>query len=212
MIYLARHGETEWNVTGRMQGHKDSPLTPKGRQQAMALRDNLRAGLAHLPEDRSKLNAAWSSCLNRAIKTAGICIENTGLSLITDSALNEICLGPWEGLTFQEAEKMSPVQFYNFWNRPSMYIPADGGETFLQVQSRMVQAITGILETYAQRHVLVISHWIAIKTAIVYFKGMRIDDIPHIPRIENGSYCIISIKKGRPFVKYHDPKALNNNI
>lgn len=204
MIYLARHGETEWNVAGRMQGHKDSPLTPKGRQQAMVLRDNLCAGLARLPEGGAKLSSAWSSCLHRAVETAEICIENAGLSLITDSALNEICLGPWEGLTFQEAEKISPRQFFNFWNRPSMYIPPDGGETFLQVQIRMTQAITNILKTFRHGHVLLVSHWIAIKTALAYFKGMHIDEIPHIPKIGNGSYCLISMERGRPSVRYHD--------
>lgn len=204
MIYLARHGETEWNTTGRMQGHKDSFLTRKGMQQAMMLRNNIRTAMAHLPDSKRELDAAWSSCLGRAVKTAEICIENTGLSLTTHSALDEICLGSWEGLTFQEAERVSPIQFFNFWHRPSRYIPTDGGETFEQVQERMVLAITDILKTYTHRHVLVVSHWIAIKTALAYFMDMRLDDIPYIPKIINGSYCIISMKDGKPSVKYHN--------
>jgi probable phosphoglycerate mutase len=198
IIYIARHGETEWNRQGRMQGQKDSPLTALGREQAMTLRQNL------LADERiaatGGISVAYSSALGRARETLEICLKDMDIHRDSSAGLNEICLGPWEGLTFEEVKQRWPEQFHNFWHGPSRYVPEGNGETFEQVQNRMVSSIKRIMDRHRSGNILVISHWIAIKTALAYFKGLQIDAIPNMPKPANGEYQIIGKEsRGTPF-------------
>ncbi len=190
-IYLARHGETEWNVAKRMQGQKDSPLTSRGRDQAVLLREKL---LADPVIAEHGIDFAFSSALGRACETLEICLDGINIPKKTDSDLNEISLGEWEGLTFREVEQKWPEEFYNFWHCPSLYTPSRGGETYMQLQARMVSTLkkmSAIIKKPA--NVLVISHWIAIKTALVALQGLSIDHIPSIPKPANGEFQIITL-------------------
>ncbi len=190
-IYIARHGETEWNVEKRMQGQKDSPLTEQGRKQAELLREHLLAD-SDIRKDRGPV-MAFSSALGRAQETLEICLKGIDVPSESLSELNEICLGEWEGLTFSEVEKRWPEQFYNFWHRPSQYVPTKGGERFAEVQRRMLAALEQIHRDHAGGNILVISHWIAIKTAMAAIKGLGIDAIPEIPKPQNGTFQIITL-------------------
>src|SRR4051812_24393478 len=105
MIYLVRHGETEFNLLGRLQGRFDSPLTPKGVTQAEAIGRHLRT-LVGLPDD-------WivvSSPLARTVRTAEIIRAETGIAsdVITDHRLREISMGSWDGLSREEIEERWP--------------------------------------------------------------------------------------------------------
>ncbi len=189
-IFIARHGETLWNRQGRMQGQQDSALTDRGRAQAEQLKEHLMCN----PTIQSQgICAAYSSNLGRAKETLAICLKGTTVPSYALNELNEICLGDWEGLTFQEVEQRWPEQFHNFWHHPSRYVPAGNGETFLQLQQRVIKALKKIMQRHHGENILVISHWMAIKTAIAYFKGMDIDHIPSIPKPDNGEYNILSI-------------------
>ena len=196
-IYLARHGETEWNVAGIMQGQKDSLLTERGVAQAILLRNNLLSDLLLQGSHHNlQISAAYSSVLGRAEKTLKICTDGLGISRTSLPGLNEIALGDWEGLTFSEVERRWPEQFKNFWQYPSRYIPSGNGETFMQVQSRMVASIKELLQRHRGENLLVISHWIAIKSAMAYFMGLDIDDIPRIVKPPNGKYKILETREG----------------
>jgi broad specificity phosphatase PhoE len=104
MIYLIRHGQTEFNREGRYQGHCDSPLTALGRNQAARVGEMLR-GLIGDP-------APWrfvSSPLGRAVDTAQIVRTAAGLpDLALDPRLREISMGSWDGLTDEEIAAVSP--------------------------------------------------------------------------------------------------------
>lgn len=104
-MFLLRHGETEFNRVGRVQGHLDSPLTPRGVAQAEAIGRHLRTLIG--------TEAGWvveSSPLGRAIATATIIREQTGITagLCIDDRLREISLGSWDGLTRDEIEARWP--------------------------------------------------------------------------------------------------------
>jgi len=96
VIYLVRHGETEWNRDDRMQGQCDSPLTARGREQVRANGRMLAAmGIADLP--------TWVSPLGRTRATVALLAEEMKLGPITfEPRLQEIALGSWEGLTAAE--------------------------------------------------------------------------------------------------------------
>ena len=89
-LYILRHGETEWNAAGRLQGHHHSPLTAEGRAQALRQR-TLLAGV-----DLTGF-AAISSPQERALETATIALEGLIGDITTAPALREIGLGDWAG-------------------------------------------------------------------------------------------------------------------
>ena len=106
IIYLFRHGETEWNVEGRRQGHKNSPLTSRGKLQA---RNN-----AHCLQRNSSLAKpiiVYSSPLGRAKDTASIILNELDIStnsIIFEDRLMESSFGKWEGLTDHEVAEQYP--------------------------------------------------------------------------------------------------------
>ena len=89
-ILLVRHGETDWNLQRRVQGHSDTPLNDNGRAQALALADTL---------DDVELDAVYASDLARAFETARIVAERRGLTVTSVPGLRERNFGTWEGLT-----------------------------------------------------------------------------------------------------------------
>jgi len=105
-IYLVRHGETVWNRAGRLQGHKDSPLTDRGREQAERVARALLTALGKAPKVR-----LVSSSLGRALETAWIIVRTLDVSVETDTRLGEAALGSWSGLTRTEVEAGWPACF-----------------------------------------------------------------------------------------------------
>lgn len=85
-VYLIRHGQTNWNVEGKLQGHTDEPLNEDGESQAHALKAKLEG---------VSFDAVFSSDLSRASKTAEIIIGSQ--DIVKDPALRERCMGAWEG-------------------------------------------------------------------------------------------------------------------
>jgi broad specificity phosphatase PhoE len=98
-IFLARHGQTDWNAARRWQGHADPPLNEHGRTEAQALAESL------VPHG---IEAIYSSDLGRARETAEIVAARLGLSVTLDARLREVDVGEWSGLTTPEIEQMYP--------------------------------------------------------------------------------------------------------
>ncbi len=132
-LYLLRHGETEFNIEGRLQGQQDSPLTARGRAQARAHGALLKTLIAE-PE-------TWrvvASPLGRTMDTARLACAELGLpeaAIETDPRLKEIAFGDWEGLTWAEAEARHP----DLWaarerDRWGFVVP--GGESYEMVALR----------------------------------------------------------------------------
>jgi len=152
-ILLVRHGESEGNLAGRLQGHIDSPLSALGRAQAH------RVG-SWLKERKLRWSAAYASPLSRARETAAIIAERTGYPEPTlDEDLREIGAGALEGLTRGEMIKKYP----SFIDRQVTDLgdfAEFGGEGYDAVQSRVGR----ILEKLQARHrkgadvVLVVAH------------------------------------------------------
>jgi broad specificity phosphatase PhoE len=99
-LLLVRHGETDWNADGRLQGQTDRPLSDFGRRQARQLADELAD---------EQLEAIYSSDLSRARETAEIVGERLGLPVVLDPDLREKDWGTWEGLTAVERDRVEFV-------------------------------------------------------------------------------------------------------
>ena len=140
-IYIVRHGETQWNLECRVQGHQDSPLTEKGIKQAKDLSRSFAINGVNF-------DCAYSSPSERALKTANIIIGETKVPIHEKDELKEISFGAWEGKNNQEIKKQNSVELHNFWNRPGKYKSESfNGESFLQLQKRAVKIFYGIMKT-----------------------------------------------------------------
>lgn len=127
MIYLVRHGQTEWNVAGRMQGQLDSPLTRKGVAQARAVGRRLRQELS-----TTKSVRLISSPMGRAMSTAGIVanvLEIEESEIAPEPLLAEMHWGDWQGYSHAEVEEKYPgAQAERERNRWDFVVP--GGESY----------------------------------------------------------------------------------
>ena len=137
-IYYIRHGETDWNRTGRLQGTLDIPLNALGRSQAAQAGRILAERLARDGRDRDTL-VFVASPLARARTTMELVRSELNLpagGYGLDDRLREIGYGEWEGRTLAESEVADPDLFarrqFDKWR-----VPAPGGETYASVQERM---------------------------------------------------------------------------
>jgi len=132
-LLLVRHGETDWNADGRLQGHTDRPLSEFGRLQAQRLAEELEG---------EQLEAIYSSDLARARETAEIVSERLGLPVELNPDLREKDWGNWEGLIAVERDRVEFV-----------------GESTEAHQERMLRALRRISERHpGDRRVLVVTH------------------------------------------------------
>lgn len=134
-VLLVRHGETDYNVTGRWQGQLDTPLNALGRQQADKVAQALRG---------VQLNLIVSSDLVRAVDTARAIAAHHGLSPLLDARWREIHLGIFQGLTRQEIKETYPLE-YNSWHYDDNFV-VPNGESRLQVQNRVYEAWLSLVE------------------------------------------------------------------
>jgi probable phosphoglycerate mutase len=137
-IRLARHGETNDNVPPlRFQGWTDTPLNDTGRGQARELADRV-AG--------DEIASLWASDLSRARETAEIVGARIGLEAVLDSRLREGARGRWEGRLMQDIERDEP-ELYAHWRRGGADFRFPGGESLLQHQQRVTEALAEIHAT-----------------------------------------------------------------
>lgn len=151
MIYLLRHGQTEFNLQGRMQGRLDSPLTALGVQQARRMGRVLR-GFVDDPDRWSIV----SSPLGRALRTAEIVRDETGLDcgIALDERLAEVSGGDWEGLTREEIDILHPDLDPNIPLR-RLLLTAPGGEGEAALDRRLADWLAGIDEADGRRRIVV---------------------------------------------------------
>ncbi|MFP4354816.1 MAG: histidine phosphatase family protein [Phycisphaerae bacterium] len=147
LLTLVRHGETEWNLQGRLQGHLDSPLTGRGRAQAAALAEAL-AGRA--------FDAIYSSDLGRAMQTAEI-LAGPEAEVVTIPDLRERHLGCFQGHTWDELDQTMPETVRAFRQADADW-PIPAGESAQQRFERNIRAFEKIAQDNPGRQVLVIGH------------------------------------------------------
>ena len=151
-LYVLRHGETAWNTERRMQGSKDSALTERGRQQAIAMGRTLRRELENAPKPTCFLR----SPLGRARETADIVGRELGLDeneWRDDPRLAELGYGQWEGFSWKEIEVTHPTALADWRADPHAYCPP-GGETHVELRRRS-QALLAEIAASGRRTVVV---------------------------------------------------------
>src|SRR6266567_1889681 len=165
-LLLVRHGETDWNAEGRLQGQTDRPLSDYGRRQAHQLAEEL---------DGEELEAIYSSDLARARETAEIAGRKLGLPTVLDPDLREKDWGTWEGLTAAERDRVEFV-----------------GESTEAHQERILHALRRIAERHPDGRVLVVTHGGSMRRVQTAALGMALPVVENCGRwacaIENGAF------------------------
>lgn len=193
IIYITRHGQTEWNVLHKMQGHQDSPLTSLGINQAEWLRDAMSG---------EKIDVIYSSSSPRAVKTAEIIKANRELAIIEAENLREMNLGEWEGQIQAELKTRYPEQFHNFWNDPE-HFSVPGGETYQEVLTRSTHILHDILAKHEGKTIMIVTHTVVVKLLMSYFEGRPLKEIWNPPYIYPTCLCKIEYEDQRPTIVLH---------
>ena len=172
VLYIVRHGETDWNVAGRWQGHTDVPLNANGRTQALAVAAALRG---------QTFAGVVASDLSRAHETARIVAAELGLAVAyTDPDLRERHFGPFEGLTRDECASYHP-DAWRAWILDR--VAPGGGESQEELSVRMHAAVGRAALHVATPEVaaLVVTHGGSMRALLAAALG----EVP--PPIANGA-------------------------
>jgi len=159
-LTLIRHGLTEWNASGRFQGHSDVPLSPEGRSQA-----ELLAGYV---ATFTTIDAVVSSPLARAVETARIALPGHEIEL--DDRLREIDFGAFEGRT---REQLEGDPRWRAWVEDPFVLRPPEGEAYVQLRDRVVEWLAAARARYADRHVVAVTHSGSIQMLLAALLGVE---------------------------------------
>lgn len=170
ILYFVRHGQTIWNQEHRMQGFKNSALTPRGLQQA----DQLGQHLTKLP----KIDRILVSPSPRAQQTAQHLNAQIKRPITTVPEFQELNMGCWEGQTHQAIQQASPVEWQRFWHDPTAFEALNGGETFSQLQQRAQRGFERSLQVYPKETLLIVAHRVTLRVLLAQLLQQPIVAIP----------------------------------
>lgn len=178
-LVLLRHAEADFH--GRFCGHSNPSLTMRGRTRLLAIIQGL--SLASISP-----TAIWSSDLRRATETAEPVAKHFGLNYSTSPGLREMNFGSWEGLSWSEVESRYPEDS-RAWMVKFPHHRPPGGESFLELQARVIDELQSLADQAEPVCTLVVTHAGFIRTAVAWVLGMSDECISRIAL----NHCAISI-------------------
>ena len=185
--YLVRHGETDWNRDGIIQGQSDPPLNERGIEAARSL------GRRIAPYG---LTAAYSSDLARASETAKVILEGRPVPAQTDRDLREFSYGEWEGMTLDEARSLEPGVFDRQLGVGNGDFAAPQGETTAQLLGRVRRFYARTIERHdPEENLLIVTHGGPVRALLVLLLGLPREYFWRV-RVDLGSLSIISNHTG----------------
>ena len=155
-VVFIRHGQTEWNVSGRYQGQSDVALSKEGIAQAEKL-------AKHFPV--AAVDAVYSSDLMRARVTAEKVAEKFGLPVQTEPAFRELNFGDWEGLTYEQITASWADAMTNFLRHPDI-LQIPHGESFPEVRQRAMKRLRELLAEHEGHVIAVVAHGAVLRTML----------------------------------------------
>ena len=197
-IYLVRHGETDWNQAGLLQGQTDIALNVQGLEQAHDAAERLK---------KVPFEIAFCSPLIRAKRTAEIIIGDRKITLTTDERLRELNFGPWEGVDIRTIRDAASQPFTN----PGSYIPPVGAESFAQLYHRSGEFVDQVLlpleGTYET--VLVVAHGGVNRSILNPVLNIPVDDFWRV-HMGNCATAIFDCTDGKlTMLEYMDSQSAN---
>ncbi|MEM9514783.1 MAG: histidine phosphatase family protein [Actinomycetota bacterium] len=182
MLILVRHGRTEGNAQGLLQGRLDHPLDEVGERQAAAVAREISAQV--------EVDAVIASPLQRAQQTAAA----FGLPVETDDRWAELAYGRYEGVPHADV----PSEVWQRWRDDHAFIPA-GGESLVTLDERVRAAAADVAERAARGNVVVVSHVSPIKAAVAWALDTGIG-LMWNSHLDQASICRIGFRGARPIL------------
>lgn len=171
LIYLVRHGETDWNKDGRFRGREDLVLNERGLKQAEAL--------ASFFEPR-KISAVYSSPLLRARQTAEAIAGRKGLLVQIEEGFIDVNYGEWQGLKLEEIEENFP-SVYRQWLKNPVEVTFPGGDSVRSVTERTAETLLNLANEHLRDEIVIVAHQAINKIILYHFFHLR-DRLWEIPQ------------------------------
>lgn len=169
IVYLVRHGQTEYNRQGKLQGNTDVPLNEYGREVAYATAERIK----DIPFD-----LVITSPLSRARETARILMGNRKVDILTDDRIREISFGEYEGCCYKgENCNVPDPHFMNFFDAPTEYTTPPGGESLQHIIERTGRFWRELCadKENVDKTILLSTHGCALKAILVNVCGTPLE-------------------------------------
>lgn len=167
-LFFIRHGQTDWNLYGKIQGSHDIELNDTGIIQAEELSKKVL-------ELNYKFSKIYSSPQKRAVKTAEILSRVTNMDYMPMEGLEEINLGEWEGLSWKEVKEKYPTE-YEEWYMNRRYAKPPKGESYQDVLERVLTAMHKIIDENSH-DVAIVTHSAVIMCLQCYITNTPFDEM-----------------------------------
>lgn len=187
-VLLIRHGQTDWNVERRWQGHYDAPLNAAGREQARLLGRRL----AGWP-----IEAIYSSDLRRAAETALVLGDAVGVTPILDPVWRELHVGLFEGHTREEIRERFPAA----WAQMSHgFVEAPEGESVADLGRRVAPRFEQLLVEHAGQMFAIVSHGATLRSLLGHVLGLDGGRLPQVTLAGNTGLSIVEARPALPAI------------
>lgn len=167
-LFLIRHGQTDWNLKGKIQGSFDIELNDIGIKQAEELSNKIL-------EEGYKFSKIYSSLQRRAAKTAEILSHATNIDYILIKGLEEMNLGKWEGLSWTEVKEKYPIE-YGKWYINRKYTKTPMGESYQDLLERVLPVMHKIINKNSE-DVLIVTHSAVIMSIQCYLTNTPFEEM-----------------------------------
>jgi broad specificity phosphatase PhoE len=179
MLYIVRHGQTDWNAFGRIQGHAPIPLNSEGRAEARRAALWLRG---------RRISAFYTSDLRRAVETAKIISSSIRAGWAPEPRLREANAGIWTGCNATIIAGKSPIDWQD-WHT-GRYRPT-GGESILHLQRRAIAAVNDIRKRHANTDILLVTHLGVIRVLFAHITHRTVSAASKLCELRTGSIMVL---------------------
>ncbi len=190
-LYIIRHGETQWNVLKRFQGHSDIPLNDEGRRLARITAEAL---------SDVTFSRIYTSPLKRALETAEIIKGNRDIPIIEDRRIIEISFGEYEGLCCDKEHYNIPdPEFMKFFDKPQEYKPPQGAETIAALRERTTDFFEELVHNkdIEKETILISTHGAALRGILSHINNLGIEDFWRGGVHKNCAVTIVDVDNGK---------------
>jgi broad specificity phosphatase PhoE len=195
IFYIVRHGETDWNARGVIQGHVDTPLNEAGKKQALDLAEKFR---------QISFDRIFSSDLERAVKTAEFIKLERNLIIKTTQLLREKKFGAIEGKAVNELDKLDAIIASLSEEEKFSYKPEENVESDAEVIGRVGTFLQEIALQSQGETILIVTHGAIIRTLLIhlgyftyeYSRSYLIGNTAYVKLTANGNDFFIEETQG----------------
>lgn len=166
MLYLMRHGQTDWNLQRKLQGRTDIPLNETGEKMARDAKEKYK---------NEHFDVCYCSPLLRANRTAELFLEGTDTPIYTDDRLMEISFGIYEGVA--ESFNIPDCPINTLFNEPEKYDTVEGGESLKELYDRTGEFLEEVIDPLIaeRKKVLIVGHGAMNCSIICRIKGYSVE-------------------------------------